>query len=320
MAIYPVRWNEPFPDACRDGALTIGNFDGVHRGHQALLEELRLQAGNIGGPAVAMTLEPHPVQLLRPGTTPAALTTLDDRTRLMQAHGADHVIVLQTTAALLEQTARAFFDVAIRRGLRARAVVPGFNFVFGHNREGTAALLAELCREAGVVCTPVPPLHVDGLPVSSSRIRGELAAGNVAAAAMLLGRPYSLTGIVGTGQQRGHKIGFPTANLEEVATVVPGNGVYATVVHHAGRSWAGAANIGPNPTFGEQDRKIEVHLLDFAGELKGVTLTVEFLERLRETRRFAGAAELVAQLHADIAAARRIVEDSLRGFHRFAFS
>jgi riboflavin kinase / FMN adenylyltransferase len=312
MPIFSVHWNEPFPDACRHGALTIGNFDGVHRGHQTLLEELRRQADKIGGPAVAMTFDPHPVQILRPGTTPAALTTLADRTQLMLAYGADHVVVMQTTPMLLEQTARAFFDVAVRHGLAAKAVVPGFNFVFGHNREGNAASLAEFCREAGIACTPVSPLNVDGHPVSSSRIRGELAVGNVAAAANLLGRPFSVTGLVGTGQRRGQTIGVPTANLEGVATLVPGNGVYAVVVHHAGKHWAGAANIGPNPTFGEQDRKFEVHLLDFDGELKGETLTVDFLERLRETRPFEGVAQLVAQLHADIAAARRIVQDRLR--------
>jgi len=309
MAIYPVRWNEPFPDACRGGALTIGNFDGVHRGHQALLEELRHQAGIVGGPAVAMTFDPPPVRLLRPGATPAPLTTLGDRTQLMLAHGADQVVVLETTAELLRQTAREFFDGVIRGGIAARAVVPGFNFAFGRNREGTAALLAVLCQEAGLVCAAVPPLTILGQPVSSSRIRAELLAGNVAVAANLLGRPYQIAGTVATGQGRGQGLGFPTANLDAVPTVVPGNGVYAVRVHRAGRTWTGAANIGPNPTFGEQDRKIEVHLLDFSGDLHGETLMVDFLERLRETRRFAGVTELVAQLHADIAAARRVVED-----------
>src|SRR4051812_26638347 len=127
MAIYTVRWNEPYPATCRGGALSIGNFDGVHRGHQALLAELRRQAETVGGPAVAMTFDPPPTQLLRPGFLPAALTTLADRTALMQAHGADHVLVMQTTHKLLQKTAREFFDGVIRNGLAVKVVVPGFN-------------------------------------------------------------------------------------------------------------------------------------------------------------------------------------------------
>jgi riboflavin kinase/FMN adenylyltransferase len=309
MAIHPVHWNDPFPDDCRGGAVSIGNFDGVHRGHQALLAELRRQAAAAGGPAVAMTFDPPPVLLLRPDAAPAALTTLADRTALMQTHGADEVVVLQTTPELLQRSAREFFDGVLRHGLAARVVVPGFNFAFGHNREGNVQTLLTLCREAGMGCVPVPPLEVDGQPVSSSRIRGELLRGDVTTATGLLGRPYRLAGTVVPGQRRGQTIGFPTANLDHVATLIAANGVYAVRVHHAGRDWAGAANIGPNPTFGEQARKIEVHLLDFHGDLYGATLTVDFLQRLRDTRKFAGVEELVAQLHADIASARRIAHN-----------
>jgi riboflavin kinase / FMN adenylyltransferase len=309
MAIYSVHWGETFPESCRGGALSIGNFDGVHRGHQSLLTELRSQAAKAGGPAVAVTFDPPPVQLLRPGTVQAALTTVAERARLMLGYGADHVVVLQTTAELLGQTARAFFDGAIRYGLAAKAVVPGFNFAFGRNREGTAATLAALCKEAGMICVQVPPLDIGGKPVSSSRIRAELLAGNVAEAVNLLGRPYRLAGTVTTGQRRGQSLGFPTANLDRVLTVVPANGVYAVRAEYDGRKWAGAANIGPNPTFGEHARKIEVHLLDFAGDLYGVTLAVDFIERLRATRPFASVTELVAQLHADIAAVRSMMED-----------
>src|SRR5262249_48118654 len=161
---------------------TIGNFDGVHLGHQALLHELRRQADRVGGPATAMTFDPPPSQLLRPGAAPAALTTLADRTALMRAHGADHVLVLPTTPGLCRRSAREFFDVVIRRGVGPRVVVPGFNFAFGHNREGTVAVLTELCRGADMACVPVAPLEIDDRPVSSSRIRGELLAGPVATA------------------------------------------------------------------------------------------------------------------------------------------
>jgi riboflavin kinase/FMN adenylyltransferase len=306
MPDYPVHWNQPFPEDCRGGALTIGNFDGVHRGHQALLAELARQARVVHGPAVAMTFDPPPVHILRPTSITAPLTTLSDRTQLMRAAGADHVVVLATTSELLGLSARQFFDGAIRSGLAARAVVPGFNFAFGHNREGTAAVLAEMCQGADIACVPVPPLLDDGKAVSSSRIRGELLAGNVVVAAQLLGRHYRLTGKVAVGQRRGQVLGFPTANLEGVPTVVPGNGVYAVRAFHTDRTWVGAANIGPNPTFGEQDRKIEVHLIDFSGDLYGEVLVVEFLERLRQTTQFASVEDLKMQLSADIAAARQI--------------
>jgi riboflavin kinase/FMN adenylyltransferase len=306
MASYPVSWNQVFPEVCRGGALTIGNFDGVHRGHQTLLAELQRQARNLPGPAVAMTFDPPPSQLLRPGATPAAaLTTVAERAELMQQRGAEHVLILTTTLELLQLSAQEFFERVLLAGIGPRTLVPGFNFAFGRGREGTVEKLAAMCRVAGLSCVPVPPSQWQGEPVSSSRIRDALLAGNVALAAELLGRPYRLRGRVVTGQRRGLTLGFPTANLEQVPTVVPGNGVYAVRAHAAGRVWSGAANIGPNPTFLEQQRKLEVHLLDFQGDLYGTELTVEFVERLRDTTKFAGVGELVEQLQHDIAAVRQ---------------
>jgi riboflavin kinase/FMN adenylyltransferase len=308
MAIHSVRWNEPFPDACRHGALTIGNFDGVHRGHQALLAELQRQARLVHGPAVAMTFDPPPSQLLRPGALPAALTTVADRVRMMQAHGADHVLILETTHDLLRHTAREFFEAVVLAGVAAGAVVPGFNFAFGHNREGTVERMVAFCQGAGLACVPVPPLQLGGQPVSSSRIRAELLAGNVAGAAELLGRPHRVHGLVVTGQRRGQTLGIPTANLEQVPTLIPGNGVYAVRALVGDQTWPGAANVGPNPTFGEHARKLEVHLIGFQGDLYGAELAVDFVERLRETRKFGGVDELVKQLHADVAAAQRVLQ------------
>src|SRR5580765_1990352 len=267
MAIYPIAWNDELPRDCRGGALTIGNFDGVHLGHQALLAELRRQAENVRGPAVAMTFDPPPAKLLRPGAGPAALMTLNDRTMRMLAYGAKHVLVVQTTLELLQKTAKEFFDDVIRQGLSVKAMVPGFNFAFGHNREGTVAALKTMCAEADIPCMPVSPVLVDGQAVSSSRIRGTLMDGNVTEAAKLLGRPYRVRGTVVTGERRGMSLGFPTANLEGVPTLIPGDGVYAVRVYHASENWPGAANIGPNPTFDENARKLEVHLIGFAGDL-----------------------------------------------------
>ncbi len=306
MAVYTIHYNDTLPSAVRGGAATIGNFDGVHRGHQALLAALRAEADVRGVLAVAVTFDPHPLQLLRPDQFKPVLTTLADRTGLLQSYGADHVVVLRTTHDLLQLSARAFFDAVLIANLAVRAVVPGFNFCFGRDREGDVEMLAAFCREAGIGCTPVPPLVVDGRPVSSSRVRQAVAGGAVDEAARLLGRPYRVQGLVGTGQRRGQTLGFPTANVANVATLLPADGVYAVRAWHDGRAWPAAANVGPNPTFGEHVRKLEVHLIGFTGDLYGHPLAVEFLQRLRDTRPFAGPAELVRQLQTDVEQARRV--------------
>jgi riboflavin kinase/FMN adenylyltransferase len=308
MVIETLNWDETPPTACREGAVTIGNFDGVHRGHVALLLELRKQAQAVHGPAVALTFDPPPIQLLRPQQVRPALTSLHERAELLQSRGADHVVILRTTPELLRLTPGEFFRHVIQVRLAARVVVEGVNFGFGRNREGNIDTLAALCRDAGLGIVVVPPLEWNGTIVSSSRVRAALEQGDVHLAADLLGRPYRLWGTVGTGRKRGHSLGFPTANLERVENLVPADGVYAVRVHHEGTVWAGAANIGPNPTFGENVRKIEVHLIGFQGVLLGHVLGVDFIDRLRETRSFAGPAQLVAQLRLDVERARQLVQ------------
>jgi riboflavin kinase/FMN adenylyltransferase len=300
MSIVTLHWDQPPPPNLRHGAVAMGNFDGVHLGHAALMAELRRQANAHGGPAVAMTFDPHPLQLLRPEQFQPVLTTVLDRAELLQAAGADHVILLQTTRALLQISAVDFFHGLLRQQLAARAIVEGQNFGFGRNRQGTITVLTDLCAQSGIDLMVVPPVLWSGKPVSSSRVRNALLDGNVREAATLLQRPYRLHGTVGIGQQRGRTLGFPTANLHELRTLVPGNGVYVVRVRHQDKHWPGAANIGPNPTFGEQARKVEVHLIGFAGDLVGQELGVDFLERLRDTRPFSGVAELVEQLRQDV--------------------
>jgi riboflavin kinase / FMN adenylyltransferase len=191
--------------------------------------------------------------------------------------------------------------------LAARALVEGINFGFGRNREGTIETLATLCREARIALTIVPHVLVAGQPVSSSRVRRALERGEVCEAANLLNRPYHVCGTVGSGRKRGRTLGFPTANLQRVESLLPADGVYAVRVRRDNESWPGAANVGPNPTFAEEARKVEVHLIGFDGDLLGQTLMVEFLERLRDTRPFPSVTELVAQLHRDVEDAVRIV-------------
>jgi riboflavin kinase/FMN adenylyltransferase len=308
MATVFLTADEQPPPAVRGGAAAVGNFDGVHRGHAALVTRLRAAADQVGGPAVAVTFDPHPIALLAPERLQPPLTTIADRAELLQAAGADHVVVLRTTRDLLGLEAGEFLDTVVGEQLAVKAVVEGFNFHFGRGRAGDLELLGGWCRRHGIVCTVVARQAVDCAVVSTSRVRTALEAGDVAAAARLLGRQYRLRGVVGTGAKRGRTIGFPTANVIEPATLVPGDGVYAVRVSLPDdSSWPGAANVGPNPTFGEQARKVEVHLIGFDGDLYGRPTAVDFIARLRDTRRFASTDELIAQLRADVDKAKQFV-------------
>jgi riboflavin kinase/FMN adenylyltransferase len=300
MATHFLKWDDQIPEACRGGAVTIGNFDGVHRGHQDLLAEVKRRAQALPGPAVAVTFHPHPLQLLRPKQFQPLLTTVACRAEVIHGYGADHVVVLATTPRFLQLTAADFCERVLCAGLDARAIVEGPNFGFGRNREGNIDTLKDFCQRAQRELTVVPPFQWEGKTVSSSRVRNELLQGAVRSAAALLGRPFRIVGLVSRGQERGRKLGFPTANLDNIATLLPADGVYAVRASFQDRSLAAAANIGPNPTFGENAHKVEVHLIDFQGELLGKTLAVDFIERLRDTRAFAGVEELIQQLTLDV--------------------
>jgi riboflavin kinase/FMN adenylyltransferase len=227
--------------------------------------------------------------------------------RWLQEAGADHVLILQTQASLLELSANDFFQLLLRQALETQGMVEGPTFGFGRNREGSIDTLRQFCQEASVLLRIASPVTEGDVIISSSRIREALLRGEVENAQRWLGRPHAITGTVREGAKRGRLLGFPTANLEDVPTLVPGDGVYAVRVSHGGKTWAGAANVGPNPTFAEQQRKLEVHLLDFAGDLYGQSLRVAFIARLRETKKFASVDELCQQLEKDVAAARQAV-------------
>ncbi len=218
--------------------------------------------------------------------------------------GADHVVVLHTTLSLLGLNAAEFFERVLRERIAARAVIEGVNFGFGRNREGNVETLSRLCAAAGMTFSLVPPVLVGAAEVSSSRVRASLLRGDVTEAATLLGRPHRLVGTVILGDRRGRTIGFPTANLDRLESLAPSDGVYAVRAFVDGATYPAAANIGPNPTFGEKVRKVEVHLLDFTGDLYGRPLSVDFVKRLRHTRPFASAAELIEQLRRDVEEAR----------------
>ena len=200
MGIYTIAWNETLPADCRNGALTIGNFDGVHRGHQALVAELCSQARAVKGPAVAVTFDPHPLQLLRPEKFQPVLTTVHDRAMLLTACKVDQVLTLRTTPELLQLSAGEFFDRVIRRQFQARVLVEGVNFGFGRNRQGNVETLKTMGQQAGIGVVVVPPFRHEGVIVSSSRIRSALMRGAVGEAAALLGRSYRITGTIGIGK------------------------------------------------------------------------------------------------------------------------
>jgi riboflavin kinase/FMN adenylyltransferase len=289
---------------------TVGMFDGVHRGHRALLDRVAAEAAARGVPTAAVTFDRHPLAVLRPGSEPPLLTTLDTKVALLGQAGMQVVLVLEFTRELSEVGAETFADQVLFQGLAARAVVVGENFRFGHKAAGDPALLASLGRPRGIDVVAVP-LHRDGdQVVSSTRVRSELAAGDVAAAAASLGRPYALEGEVVVGDRRGRPLlGIPTAHLEAPPGIaLPADGVYAGHLTDGadGTARPAAVSVGDNPQFGTE-RRVEAHVLDFDGDLYRHRVSVGFAHRLRGQATFAGVDELIAQIHADIAQTRRLL-------------
>jgi len=306
-----VRDLSQLPTSARRGAVAIGNFDGVHRGHLEIVRRLLERAREVGGPAIVFTFDPHPVRILRPEQSPPPLTWTERKAELLAAHGVYMVVAYHTDEALLQLTAQEFFDKIVVGALDAQAMVEGPNFYFGHNREGNVALLEQLTSAAGLTLDVVPPVSIGGELVSSSRIRALIAAGDVATAGQLLSAPYRIRGMVTHGSGRGSSIGFPTANLQGIDTLLPKPGVYAGRAMVQSILYPAAINLGPNPTFGESALKVEIHLLDYHDSLYGQPLEVEFLAHLRDVTTFAGPAALVDQLQQDIKRTREIAAQGL---------
>ena len=280
--------------------MAIGNFDGVHRGHVRIIGRLLERARQVGGPALVFTFDPHPVRLLRPEQCPPPLTWTERKAELLAAQGVDWILAYPTDTALLQLTARQFFDQIVRGLLDARALVEGPNFYFGHDREGNVALLRQFVDAAQMTLDVVEPLVMDGELVSSSRVRDAIRQGDVGLAGKMLSAPYRIRGMVTHGAGRGATLGFPTANLAAIDTLLPGDGVYAGWARLNDTALPAAINIGPNPTFGELVQKVEVHLIDIDESLYGRPLEVDFLERIRDVRPFASREELVKQLDSDV--------------------
>ena len=296
-----LRTLDDFPETLRGGAVAIGNFDGVHLGHARLVERLRAMAQRVGGPAVVFTFDPPPTRILRPETAPEPLLWLERKIEILDELGADAVLVYPTDKALLEMEARQFFDRIVRERLGARAMVEGPNFFFGHHRSGNVEVLRRFCagsehavRGGGAS----GGRRADRLQFADS-LAGDGRPGGRGPA--MLGRPHRIRGMVVRGAGRGATIGCPTANLDQIDTLVPGEGIYAARALADGRWHPAAVSLGPNPTFGEAGPKVEAHLIGFQGMLYGQPMEVDFLARLREIRRFDSVDALLAQIAGDVA-------------------
>ncbi len=286
--------------------VTIGNFDGVHLGHRAILGLVVQRARELGGQAVAVTFNPHPVKVLRPEVNLPLLTTQDQKLKLLTASGLDAVVVLPFTAEFAALPARDFVRQYFCERLRAREVVVGHDYCFGRGREGNIDLLKEMGEVYGFTVQVVWAVEVDRAVVSSSLIRALLRLGKVTEAGRLLGRPYGVAGRVIQGKGRGAKLlGVPTANILTPNELLPSTGIYAVWVRRGEEILPGVANIGTCPTFDNSELSLEVHLMEFSGDLYGENLEVQFVTRLREEQRFPSLEALAAQIHADIAAARQ---------------
>lgn len=310
LADVPMDWGR--------SVVTIGVFDGVHRGHQRIIARTADIAAGLGLPLVVITFDPHPAEVIRPGTHPVLLCTAARRAELLAGLGADAVCIMPFTLEFSRLDPQEFVRQVLVDRLHAAAVAVGENFRFGHRAAGDVALLAELGEKYGFSAEAVPLLRDDAVKISSSLIRQKLSDGDVTGAAGDLGRPHRVEGVVVPGQRRGRALGFPTANLQTFPyTAIPADGVYAGWLstlgeregqEYEGERWPAAVSVGTNPTFDGRDRVVEAYALDRDDlELYGVHVGVDFAARLRGMERFGSAADLVEQMRRDVDQARAIM-------------
>lgn len=307
-----MRWldhRQPLPEPLRGAVIALGNFDGFHMGHQAVAREAIEWARAQGRPSIIATFDPHPVRLFKPDVPPFRLTTLEQRQELYLAAGATAMLVFHFDAELAGTSAEDFVRVLLGERLGAAGVVTGEDFTFGKGRTGDRALLETLGREAGIAARAVAPVMDGGAPVSSSRVRDALRAGDPQEAARLLTRPFAIRGVVEHGDKRGREIGYPTANLAIEQYLRPKFGIYAVTgrVLATGQELKGAANIGVRPQFEPPKELLEPHFFDFAGDLYGQEIEVAFHHFLRPEGKFDTLDALVAQMDADCRQARELL-------------
>lgn len=295
----------PLPERLRGGAIALGNFDGFHRGHQAVVGRAVERARADGRPALVGTFDPHPARLFTPSIEPIALTTMEQRLSLMADAGVDAAVVWRFDQALASVSAGDFIARALAGDLGAAHIVTGWDFTFGAKRGGGAAMLAERGPAMGFTAQALGAVMLDGAPISSTRVREALRDGRPDAAARLLGRPFTIVGTVEHGAKLGRTLGFPTANLRLGDYVRPAYGVYAVrVVMRGGERLGGVANLGVRPMFEPPVELLETYVFDFEGDLYGREIGVELVAYLRPEWKLDGLDALVAQVEKDKAAAR----------------
>ncbi len=299
----------PIGDA--GSVVTIGTFDGVHLGHQDVLARLHERSATSGRPAVVITFDPHPLQVVNPSAAPLLLTTYQERLEVIVQTGIPYLAVLPFTPWLAAMEAEQFVDDVLRARYGMRELLVGHDHGFGRGRMGNTEVLRALGASRGfTVTTLAPVVGRDGQPVSSSAIRRHVAAGHLSRATEALGRPYSVTGRVIGGDRRGRLLGYPTLNIDPPALpkLLPPDGVYAVRVQTPGGAFGGMLNLGPRPTFGEHGRRLETHVFDADQDWYGAIVRLDFVERLRDTRAFTDGAALARQLAHDEHSARRLLE------------
>ncbi|HOJ27868.1 MAG TPA: bifunctional riboflavin kinase/FAD synthetase [Spirochaetota bacterium] len=293
----------------KNPVITIGSFDGVHRGHRAIFDRMLEIAQSLHGEPVVFTFSEHPRKLLTPHTPPKILTTAAEKIHAIEQVGINNIVMMPFTHEIAALTAEEFLFKIVFYHIGKAHIVVGYDHAFGKGRQGDFEFLKGLSLREGFLVERVEPVCIQSRPVSSSWIRTEIEDGNIALANMLLGRPYTLRGTVVKGQMRGRLLGYPTANItpDDPDKIIPKDGVYAVRVHINGMLYHGMLNIGTNPTFENTERTIEVHIFDFDADIYGQTLEVFFIERIRDEKRFGSVTELKEQLHNDKLASEKIL-------------
>lgn len=304
------RWRglDPIPGGWGRSVVTIGVFDGVHRGHVQLIGRAVALASELGRPSVLVTFDPHPAEVVRPGSHPAQLTSLHRRADIVEQLGVDVFCVLPFTRELSRMPAESFVHEVLVERLHAAAVVVGENFTFGHKAAGDVELLRRLGRRFGFATESAGLLSEDSVTFSSTYIRSCIDAGDVVAAAEALGRPHRVEGIVVRGDHRGRDLGYPTANLSTPRyAAIPADGVYACWFIHRRRSLPAAVSVGTNPTFSGRERRVEAYVLDLDEDFYGEQVGLDFVARLRGMERFGSAEELVTAMTTDVQRTRELL-------------
>jgi riboflavin kinase/FMN adenylyltransferase len=292
----------------RHPVLTVGSFDGLHVAHQAILKEVSRRAKLVRGHSLVVTFDPHPRIVLDGVDAPALLTTLEEKLDLLQDRSIDYTLVWPFTRRLASWPAPRFVEEILWKRLGVREMVIGHNHAFGHDRQGRQQTLRDLGKRYHFTVTAIDPVLYRGDPISSTRIRRRLLSGDVVSAAEMLGRPYELEGRVVRGDGRGRELKYPTANLDiRERKLVPQNGVYAVRWKRASDSPGGLVNIGVRPTFDGKKRTLEIHFFDFQGSLYGERIHIQFIQKIRDERKFASGQNLTVQMKKDEQAARRLL-------------